>query len=217
VVSWKCGVCFTSCHGQEASLEVFLVGCDGTTADEGFPQVLEHLQEGHPRFHLRRWSAGTQMRTQDALTQAQTPVKPVAAVQRQRHGGVFPCALDRAGLLERPDERPQLPGIETTPGNAVAQPYARGSSATPPTGAFFASDPPGADADVRGRVMPPDVAVADQCPHCPAKRTTQKRQASQKDMDLRLRPEEALHPRRLQAKPVGARSKTTGINSIGGG
>lgn len=44
--------------GEEASLECFLVGPDGTSTTEGLFQVGEYLEEGHPRLYLWRRSAG---------------------------------------------------------------------------------------------------------------------------------------------------------------
>ena len=69
-----------------------------------------------------RWrGAGKEMSAQNALTLVEMPIEPITRVQRQRDGGQFPCALDRAGLLERPDESPQLPRSEAAPRQGVSQ------------------------------------------------------------------------------------------------
>ena len=214
VVFWKGGVCFTSRQGQEASLEVFLVSADGTSTGEGLFQVREHLEEGHPRLHPGWRSASTQMGTQDALTPAEMPIEPITGVQGQRDGGAFPSALDRSGLLERPDKSPQLLRTEATPGQDVAQADTRRSSATLPPGALLAADAPGADAASLRRMDPPNIAMANQGPCRPAARTAQKRQTCEELFDLRPRPKEYAHPRKVRATPSAARPKTTGLISM---
>ena len=50
MIAWEHGVCLTSSRGQETPLEVLLVGTDVTGGKrEGLFQVVEYLEEGHPR------------------------------------------------------------------------------------------------------------------------------------------------------------------------
>jgi hypothetical protein len=157
------------------------------------------------------------MSAQNALTLAEMPVEPITRVQRERDAGALPRCLNGSGFQQRLDEGPQLPGVETTPWKTVPQPNARGSSTALPPGALLAADPPGADAAVLGRMKPADVPMADQRPHGPTERTTQKIQTCEKPFDLRLRPEEHLHPRKVYADSPRTRSKRTGLNPIEGG